>query len=242
VLNGNAGNDKLSGGSGNDTLDGGASNDKLSGGSGNDDLRGGLGDDQLLGGSGNNAFVDDSGADIYDGGRGFDTIYFGSATQGLSVDLSKHSVVGAEADTVTNIEQFLATDFADELRGSKKDDVFDGRGGDDVFRGLGGADEFTGGAGADQYNWLAKDVVTSKGAHLGVDTITDFSSEDALVLTKLLQGAEYDSIGDVIELSESAEGTTVSVKIDGDFEEVVLLSGVAGADMDQWVDDGLLVI
>ena len=94
-LDGGKGNDFLFGGSGNDKLDGGKGNDSLFGGSGNDKLDGEKGDDILDGGAGSDLvrggkgddranysmsenlgadFADIGTHDVYDGGRGFDTL------------------------------------------------------------------------------------------------------------------------------------------------------------------------
>lgn len=74
VLNGTAGNDRLTGGDGNDqlfgfagddTLLGGAGNDLMNGGVGNDTLNGGTGNDTLRGSVGNNTLIGGAGLDIF---------------------------------------------------------------------------------------------------------------------------------------------------------------------------------
>src|SRR6185295_17912312 len=59
LVDGGAGNDKLTGGAGNNTLIGGNDNDVLTDGNGNDQLNGGKGNDTLTGGNGNDTLHGD---------------------------------------------------------------------------------------------------------------------------------------------------------------------------------------
>jgi len=249
-LRGGKGDDELYGGSGNDILRGGKDNDYLEGNSGDDDLRGGQGDDEIWGNSGNDTirdgagndkvdggsgddhFIAGAGDDYYKGGSGFDTLDYSRAKSGLEVDLSKHVVKGHGTDEVWSVEKLVASRHDDEIKGDKRDNVIDGGFGDDVIRGLGGEDTLTGGRGNDTFVWFAKDIVDQKtGDHLGVDHITDFSAGDQIDLHELLKGQEFDDVNEVVRVSDSEEGATVSVRLGEDFVDVVTVDGVAADDL-----------
>ncbi|QRN05114.1 hypothetical protein GH742_07840 [Legionella sp. MW5194] len=98
VLNGGAGNDFLLCFFGTNTLNGGAGNDILFGGSGKDTLRGGAGSDRIYAGSGNDTIIhnvvhDQGKFDIYDGGRGIDT---------LILEVSQSFLARADVQTALN--------------------------------------------------------------------------------------------------------------------------------------------
>ncbi len=246
VLEGGDGNDLLNGNSGNDVLYGGAGNDTLLGTSGNDWLLGGEGDDRLDGGSGNDGLFAGPGNDQIIGGSGIDTLYLHTAKEGVKVDLHKHVVESDSLgkDSVWGVERVYGSRYDDDFKGDKRDNTFWGNDGDDTFRGLGGADTFTGGKGADTWLWYAKDIVSSKGEHLGVDRITDFGKGDKLDFSNLLKGASYTDIADVVRLEETKTGTMVSVDLGNGlgFQEVVMLDGVSGLTVDDLLDSGSLIV
>jgi Ca2+-binding RTX toxin-like protein len=93
MMNGGAGNDRLTGGAGNDTLTGNGGNDVLVGGAGNDILTGGAGNDTLTGGTGNDVFDFNA---IADRGTTGDTI----------TDFSRS---GANGVDVLNLHDLLLT-------------------------------------------------------------------------------------------------------------------------------------
>lgn len=86
ILNGGAADDHLNGGIGNDAVCGGAGDDQIIGDEGNDFLSGESGNDYLVPGTGNNVVLggagddiiwinpEDIGCNLFDGGRGTDTI------------------------------------------------------------------------------------------------------------------------------------------------------------------------
>jgi VCBS repeat-containing protein len=114
VLEGGAGNDRLDGGKGNDVLEGGAGDDRLDGGKGNDVLEGGAGNDRLDGGKGDDVavysmaanlgpgFADIGAHDVYDGGRGHDTLV-------LRLSYGEHALASVQAD-IANFLAFLSAD------------------------------------------------------------------------------------------------------------------------------------
>ncbi len=250
VLNGNSGDDRLSGGQGNDQLFGTSGNDTLIGGRGNDDLRGGSGadvlvdgqgNDRLSGGSGNDLLFGGRGDDVYHGGSGFDTLDFSRANAALNINASVKTITGDGNDSFVSIEKIVGSDFGDVFRGSDGANIFDGGAGDDVFRSAGGADVLTGGAGDDTYNWTARDVVFA-GGNRGVDLITDFAAGDVLDLRDLLGNTAYTAVSDVVQLTDVAAGTLVSVQVAGALQDVVLLGGVHNEDNGILaVGDGILV-
>jgi Ca2+-binding RTX toxin-like protein len=144
LIKGLGGNDTLDGGLGVDTLSySGATaavtanlaTGKVTGGAGNDlvsnfeNLIGSSFDDHLTGDSNNNLLSGDAGNDVIDGGLGNDTVSYLSANVGVNVDLSlttAQNTVGAGNDTLLNLENIVASNFADTLKGSTADNVFDG--------------------------------------------------------------------------------------------------------------------
>jgi VCBS repeat-containing protein len=100
TLYGGAGNDLLEGGNGNDSLYGGEGNDFLDGGNGDDFLDGGSGSDLIFGGNGNDTFnytaSENLGThDIYDAGKGIDTLQLTLTTAEL--ELAKTDIAAFEA-------------------------------------------------------------------------------------------------------------------------------------------------
>jgi Ca2+-binding RTX toxin-like protein len=151
---GAAGNDMLSGGAGDDDLYGADGNDNLAGGDGADDLYGGNDSDSLLGGNGNDYLYSGSGDDVVDGGAGddliiggdgagndkyiggagTDTVKFTSATAGITVDLLKGmatTTAGKDAakigtDTLSGIENVIAGNYDDLIKGNTAANVLTG--------------------------------------------------------------------------------------------------------------------
>jgi len=109
--------------------DGGAN--LLDGGPGDDKIDGGGGDDTLAGRDGN------------------DTVSFQSATEGVTVSLTRGTAEGNGADTIEGFENVVGTPRADEIRGDGARNRLDGRRGPDQAYGGGGADIILGGDGND---------------------------------------------------------------------------------------------
>lgn len=127
--------------------------------------------------------------------------------------------------------------------------------GDDFITSGGGDDQITGGAGNDQFIFNSADQGSPAN-----DNITDFSvGSDSINLTDLLSsvsastGAELDTL---IDLSESAGATTITIKVDGSniVQNIILdntsmddlygsdASGVSEADMlTKLLDDQILI-
>jgi Ca2+-binding RTX toxin-like protein len=163
--------DRLTGDDGSNVLNGGAGGDLLDGGAGADLSFGGAGDDLYV--------VDNAGdvVDEYDGpNTGMDmvksTVSF-SFVDGLQAkgDLEDLVLIGsADINGTGNA-------LANAITGNSGANALNGREGDDTLNGGGGKDTLTGGGGADKF---VLDTALSKKAN--VDTITDFSTEDMIVL------------------------------------------------------------
>ncbi|MBY0332294.1 MAG: hypothetical protein K2X49_16675, partial [Acetobacteraceae bacterium] len=159
TINGSAQDNRIVGNTGADSLNGANGNDVLDGGLGNDRLDGGAGNDTARGGAGADAVIGGAGDDSLEGNDGDDR---------LRGDAGRDTLLGgAGADTLEG------GDDADRLRGDVGADVLSGGSGDDTLTGGEGADTLTGGAGKDAY------YVSTEG---GTDTVTDFSTSDALII------------------------------------------------------------
>jgi Ca2+-binding RTX toxin-like protein len=158
ILNGGFGNDDLIGGDGDDVMAGGQGDDSVCSGDGNDTLNGGDGDDYLYAASGNDTVDagagddliiggDGAGNDKYIGGAGIDTVKYTSATSDITIDLGKgtaSSSAGKDAakignDNLSGIENVIAGDFNDVIKGNAQSNVLTGGLGSDVM--YGGSDK-----------------------------------------------------------------------------------------------------
>jgi len=237
---GGAGDDKLKGNSGNDTVDGGEGDDEIEGGTGNDVLAGGAGNDDVDGGSGNDVVLGGEGDDDLTGGQGYDTIdYSLSGSNGVRIDLHKDEAVKTNGtDDIKGFEGAIGTSADDWFSGDQFDNTFVGLDGNDYFRGRAGADTYTGGAGDDVFAFLAKDIKIGE-AHQGVDTIADFSAGDAIDLHDFVKGKT--KVTDAVKLTAHEDGTMLSVKINGQFVDVVMLEGYDNTSVQAMADSGMLI-
>lgn len=177
---GNTDANHLVGNDSNNQLYGYAGDDTLVGNGGNDVLDGGTGNDIMQGGSGNDIYYVDSPADVVqeDAGNGIDKVI--------------SSVSYTLAANVENLE-LSAGPYPLTGHGNSLDNVLIGDGAEDVLYGLAGNDTLIGGAGR-QYLYggsgsdtltggAGDDVFTGTAAELNGDTITDFTSEDRIVIS-----------------------------------------------------------
>ncbi len=241
VVHGNDGNDRVYGNSGDDQVFGDAGDDFVSGGRGNDLVSGGDGNDTMQGNSGDDVMMADAGEDSITGGSGFDTLDFSDADQGIVVDMSAKTATGMGDDTVSGIERVIGSSFADMLSGDAKDNVFEAGDGDDTIRGGKGNDVLTGGAGNDTFVWAKSDVFNVKAQTGWVDHVTDFEVGDTLDLSLFVTlGAK--GIDSLLQVTDGADGTTLSVKIGGQFHDVVVLDGVHGLTSSDMLKEGMLLV
>jgi Ca2+-binding RTX toxin-like protein len=174
------------GSNGDDTLDGGEGNDFIQGLAGNDILRGHGGIDFLDGGPG---------ADTIDGGDGFDLATWLNESSGLTLNLANQALNAGSAlgDTVTNVEAFYLTNFADTFVGGTTGVFVYGFDGNDKITGSSVSDIIDGGPGADTID-----------AGGGFDYVSYYSSATGVTLDlKNPSNNTGDAKGDVITNAEA---------------------------------------
>ncbi|MBD9374145.1 calcium-binding protein [Rhizobium sp. ARZ01] len=122
--------------------------DKLNGSAGNDDLEGFAGNDVINANGGDDFVIGGEGKDTYDGGTGWDNLSFqdarhnSNARGGISLDAATGKVTDpyGNVETFQNFETFRGTQFRDVMKGSARDEDFQGIGGRDIIDGRGGFD------------------------------------------------------------------------------------------------------
>jgi len=117
----------------------------------------------------NNTLAGNSGNNILDGGAGSATVTYANYNSytGITVDLSLTTAQSLNGqDTLLNIENCIGTIYNDTLRGNSSANVLEGNVGNDTLTGRMGNDTF---------------VFAISGN--GIDTITDFSSGDRIIVT-----------------------------------------------------------
>lgn len=203
TIRGGAGNDQIFGSGGADQLFGDAGNDTLVGGAQGETLDGGDGEDRISAAAGDDVLSAGAGADTLSGGAGNDTLSGGSGADEI--------IGGAGGD------RLVGGDGADTLSGGAGNDVISGGGaGDDVLVGGDGDDSMGGDAGADTYTGGAgTDLFIGSVADLNGDVITDFSTDDRIVV-----------VGS--DLSASLNGVAASTAVDLGGGNTLTLTGVTG--------------
>ena len=157
----------------NDNITGDFNANALTGGAGTDTLSGGDGDDVLAGGSG---------SDTLTGGAGIDTVDYSNAA-GIVIANLQSNVVSADGDggmdTLSSIENFIGSAFADAVYGTTGVNVLHGGGGNDDLRGYGGDDTIYGEAGNDTIYGHTTGNETLYGGD-GNDTIQGYTGNDTI--------------------------------------------------------------
>ncbi|MDD1428845.1 calcium-binding protein, partial [Dolichospermum sp. ST_sed9] len=235
---GNANDNLITGNSGNNTIDGGLGNDIINAGLGNDTLIGGLGNDALNGGEGNDTYLfpiaaASLGSDTITDLSGVDTISFLGAKPAITFNLGLITVqaVGAgtnitltAADAIENAiggagnDSLFGNALNNSLVGGAGIDTLTGGLGNDTLTGGAGNDSLSGGAGNDQFVFDGISVFAA--AAFGVDTITDFTTGDKLVLSKTVfaaltsvAGAGFSASSDFAVVATNALAATSSARI-----------------------------
>ena len=243
-VKGDKGTDIIYGGEGDDILDGGEGVDLVVGGAGDDEIEGGGGNDYIIGGEGDDTLTGDAGADlfIFSDGDGDDTITdFDTANDVIDLtsfdssiswdDLSAkfsaitdpddpNTVTGVEIDLsdfgggtitlegVTSTGDLTSDMFNLPIIGDENADTLTGGAGDDWIDGGAGDDTLTGGSGADTFTFDAGD---------GDDTITDFDTEnDLIVLNNFDTAITWDDLSAKFSTITDPDdpNTVTGVKID----------------------------
>lgn len=218
----------LNGGAGDDSLNGGAAADTLNGGSGRDVLSGGLGNDAI------------------DGGGDIDTADFGDKTTGVVIVLiagAGAANIGAEIDTLANIENLSGGLGNDALTGDDSNNQLVGKGGNDTLRGGAGIDSLDGGQGSDTADFSDKTTAVAAALN-GLNQITvtvGGAAEDRLVgIENLIGGAGNDTLtGDV--LANLINGGNGDDSLKGGAGADVL-DGGAGSDTADYSDKTIAVL
>ena len=220
---------------GNDNIRGNNLNNILDGAFGSDTLYGLGGDDTLIGGRG---------GDTLDGGDGSDTVDYRRSTEGLSGSLELGRIAyGNNEDTLSFIENIIASDLSDSLSGNNQNNRIEGRNGNDSLQGLDGDDILIGGKGNDElYGGTGDDrLIDGEGSNSfdggdGVD-YADFSEAKSGIDASLSTGIAKNIFNSNAALIfspnlfsiENLQGSRFNDVFEGDYGSNVINGGV-GAD------------
>ncbi|KGM46677.1 cadherin-like domain-containing protein [Pseudooceanicola atlanticus] len=185
-------------------------------------------DDMLIGTDGDNIFIMGGGNDTVFGGRGIDTVRYGSNVQsgfdqirGIKVVLGGTSedgvVVNGQVglDQLFSIENVVGTNLDDQIMGDASNNVLVGGLGADTISGGAGDDTISTGAGADRVVVLRDDDIV---------VVSDFDiALDTLDLTAF-------AFSDVAQALASAQGENVVLRFKTGME--LQLLGVSAAQLD----------
>lgn len=232
-VTGGTGFDEIYGGEGNDTLNGGSDSDVLDGGGGNDILNGDEGSNFLIGGAGN---------DTLNGGGDRDTATYADAPSGVVFELIEGEVVVTDdgygdQDTLSSIEQFVGSEFADVITGDSSNNIIAGEGGndtllggegDDFLIGNGGQDSMDGGEGFDGISYLESlaevnidletgDVFSGGGSDADGDQLVNIEGVQGTQLTDQLRGDAFDNLLDGADGHDVLEGRAGADTLMGGF-------------------------
>jgi Ca2+-binding RTX toxin-like protein len=174
----NAGN-TLVGNAGDNILQGGGYQDYLDGGDGNDTLIGGGHGDTLIGGAGS------------------DTAVFNDHASGMSINLSTgylNLYDTGNDDSITGIENIVATQGSDGVTGDAGANLLDGQAGDDTLVGAGGADTLIGGTGTDTADYSASGSSVTVNLATGSGAGGDAQGDTLREIEKLIGSAYNDTL------------------------------------------------
>ncbi|MFZ4756535.1 MAG: beta strand repeat-containing protein [Burkholderiaceae bacterium] len=140
--------------------------------------------DSLSGCAGNDTMIGAAGADTLVGGAGVDTVDYSASILAVTISLATGTGSGGDAagDSLSEIENIVATDGNDLLTGSTADNALYGGLGTDTIEGGAGADTLDGGTGANTLSYAASsagvtvDIAanTASGGDAAGDVISSF--------------------------------------------------------------------
>ena len=161
IIDGGAGNDRITGGDGDDTILGDKGNDRLHGGGGNDTIVAGAGNDWAWGDLGDDVVHGNGGNDHLFGGFGLDQLFGDAGHDALAGNDDDDQLFGgAGHDRLrggAGNDELFGEGGKDHLYGESGDDLLDGGDANDKLWGGDGNDVIKGGAGADHLNGGAGD-------------------------------------------------------------------------------------
>lgn len=134
-------------------LNGGAGNDRLTGGPGPDRFHGGDGADRLMGGDGDDLLDGGLGNDVLDGGRGSDTASYALRTNPVRVDMSFKIGGQSGGEIAINERDGVLATVENAIGGAGDDEIVGGEGYNTLSGGPGGADIICGGLGVDTVDY-----------------------------------------------------------------------------------------
>jgi len=156
------------------------------------------GDDVMQGSSADELFVPGAGSNTIDGGGGTNTVSYADSDEGIIVyfGMAKTTASGQSADGLTNIQNFIGSDFDDRIWGSEEANVIVSGDGNDWLKGWGGVDTFYLNGGSNEIDDFCivdgEKIFISKEAY-GIDSYDDLE----LVFKETNNGSDfYVQIGD----------------------------------------------
>ncbi len=177
---------------------GSTGSDWIKSGRGNDFLDGGLGEDQLMGGLGNDTYIVDNIRDsVTENGNEGNDLVQATVNTTLTNNVENLTLLGTANlyGTGNNLDNTLTGNSgANLLKGLNGNDTLSGGTGNDTLIGGLGNDRLVGEGGADQF--LFGSGSAFKSSNLGVDTLTDFTTNsDKIALSKVTFNALISPLG-----------------------------------------------
>ncbi|WP_066334140.1 beta strand repeat-containing protein [Azohydromonas lata] len=190
------------------------------GGAGRNNLVGSGGNDTLNGGSGYEN-------DTLNGGAGIDWVSYSGHITGVVGTLGGYGSQNIDGESISNIENFLGSAFADNVSGDYRANILNGDGGNDTLMGDDGDDTLIGGAGNDSLSG-GGGVDTVSYAHL--TTAIKVNLGTGVVVTATEGTDTLNGVENIIGGSGNDTITWTASASDGYFYDTFKLEGGAGND------------
>ncbi|MDU8913740.1 calcium-binding protein, partial [Aestuariicoccus sp. MJ-SS9] len=147
-----------------------------------DDIWPGGGNDVVYAFAGDDTIWSDQGNDYYDGGLGFDRLFYRNDISGVTVDLLSGTATDGwgNTDTLVSIERVSGSNYDDFLYGTNDRDSFSGEQGNDYIDGRGGND----------FVWYGR-ATSGIVVDLAAETATGGEGVDTLVSIEFIGGSNY---------------------------------------------------